>query len=450
MHLTDDTICAQATPRGTGGIGVFRVSGAAAFAICDSVLRHRRPCASHSGHTLHRAVVLAADRTAIDDVLVAVFHAPRSYTGEDVVEISCHGGPVPMRGTLDALLEAGARLAEPGEFTFRAFMNGRMDLAQAEAVCDLIAAQTVEAHRAAQAQQSGKLSAAIEAIRDIFLGVLARIEASIDFPEDVGDLDTALCSSELARAREAIEQLLATANRGILYREGASVVLAGKPNVGKSSLMNALLRTSRAIVTAVPGTTRDVIEETLNVDGIPVRLFDTAGLRETDDLVEKLGVERTNASVETADLILAVLDSSEAPDADEIAFLAGIKDRSHIVVANKSDRIASVSLLAGAIAVSAVTGAGLDALEASIAERLTGGDVSHPTGVVVTHSRHRSALLRALAALDEADATLAAALPADLLAIDVRGAIDAVEDVTGRSTTDDIINEIFSRFCIGK
>jgi len=452
MYCGEDTICAPATPPGTGGIGVLRVSGPTAFQVADKVLVHARLTSDYRGHTLHRATLIdVADRHVIDDVLVAVFHAPASYTGEDVVEISCHGGALPIGLSTQALIASGARLAEPGEFTFRAYMNGKMDLAQAEAVCDLITAQTAEAHRAAVSQHGGQLSSAINAIRDILLGLLARIEASIDFPEDIGELSIGLCRTDLADATERICSLLNTANRGILYRQGARVVLTGLPNVGKSSLMNALLRTSRAIVTPMPGTTRDVIEETMNVHGIPVRLIDTAGWLETTDLIERLGVERTQSSVESADLVLVILDASvpQTPEVKQI--LQRTARQPHLVVANKIDLAQTQSNTpVGALAVSALTGQGIDEIEMAIATRLCDGTASPGTEAVVTHARHRNALLRARERIDDAFATIDAEMPADFIAIDVRGAITQIEEVTGRSTSDDIITEIFSRFCIGK
>jgi tRNA modification GTPase len=286
------------------------------------------------------------------------------------------------------------------------------------------------------------------------LGVLARIEASIDFPEDVGELDTSLCRDELNRAASEIRTLLVTADQGMLYREGALVVLAGRTNAGKSSLMNALLRVSRAIVTPIPGTTRDVIEETLNVGGIPVRLADTAGIRETEDIVEQLGVERSRRSVAEAALVVLVVDGSRPVTAEDDALLDSLSGRRFLIVENKAD-IATESLprLPGAVAVSALTGAGLDDLEAAIARHLLGSDQPLDTmgqQAVITHARHKNALVLAGERLVHADDTLAASMPPDFLAIDVRGAISALEEITGVSTPDDIINEIFSRFCIGK
>ncbi len=447
----DETICALATPLGVGGIGVIRVSGPGAFAVVDRITwrPNHTPCAAFAGYTLHRADVVQATGEIIDDVLLAVFHAPRSYTGEDVVEISAHGGPIPLRQILARLLAGGARMARPGEFTQRAFLNGKMDLAQAEAVGDIIAAQTEQAHRLARRQSEGRLSKAVAEARDTILGVLARIEASIDFPEDVGELDTALCRRELASAERQIGALLATADGGILYREGLKVVLAGRPNVGKSSLLNALLRTNRAIVTPVPGTTRDVIEETLNLRGIPIRAVDTAGLRQTDDEVERIGVERTQASLADADIVLLVLDAAQGMTAEDAALLLDLAGRPHLVVWNKWDQMPGQEPPADGVGVSALTGWNLAALEDALAELALGGK-TEPEGAFVTHARHKNALLAAQDRLAEAQKTLNAALPADFVSIDVRGALNALGEITGETATDDIIAEIFSKFCIGK
>jgi len=403
MLPDEDTICALATPPGTGGIGVIRVSGPAAFAIVDRATwrPNHTPCAGWAGYTLHRADIVHPTGEVIDGVLLAVFHAPRSYTGEDVVEISGHGGPVPLRQILARLMQCGARMARPGEFTQRAFLNGKLDLAQAEAVGDIIAARTEEAHRLARRQSEGRLSSAVKEIREIVLGVLARIEASIDFPEDVGELDTDACLSELASAERRVGVLLATADQGILYREGLKVVLAGRPNVGKSSLLNALLRADRAIVTPVPGTTRDVIEETLNLRGIPLRVVDTAGLRETEDEVEQIGVARTRASLADADIALLILDAT----------------------AGETDALAEMAL---------------------------GGRAADTEDTFVTHARHKQALETAQARLTDARKTINAALPADFVSIDVRGVLDALGEITGETAGEDVISEIFARFCIGK
>ena len=448
----EDTICALATPPGTGGLGVIRVSGPAAFAIVDRATwrPNHTPCAGWAGYTLHRADIVHPTGEVIDSVLLAVFHAPRSYTGEDLVEISAHGGPVPLRQILGRLLQCGARVARPGEFTQRAFMNGKMDLAQAEAVGDIIAARTEQAHRLARRQSEGRLSVAVGEVREIALGVLARIEASIDFPEDVGELDTDACRSEIAQAERKVGALLANADQGILYREGLKVVLAGRPNVGKSSLLNALLRADRAIVTAVPGTTRDVIEETLNLRGIPLRAVDTAGLRETEDEVERIGVARTRASLADADIALLILDATSGETEEDTALRAELAGCPHIVVWNKWDLKPGEDPPAHGIVVSAMTGWNLFALEDALAEMALGGRSADTEDTFVTHARHKQALESALARLMDAQKTLDAALPADFLSIDVRGVLSALGEITGETAGEDVISEIFARFCIGK
>ena len=448
----EDTICALATPSGRGGIGVIRVSGPEAFALVDRITwrPNHTPCAAFAGHTLHRADVVRPGGEVIDDVLLAVFHAPRSYTGEDVVEISGHGGPIPLGEILSRLLAAGARPAEPGEFTQRAFLNGKMDLAQAEAVGDVIAAQTEQAHRLARRQTEGRLSRVVREAREIVLGVLARIEASIDFPEDVGELDGDACQEELASSQRVIADLLATADQGILYREGLKVVLAGRPNVGKSSLLNALLRTDRAIVTPVPGTTRDVIEEALNLRGIPVRVVDTAGLRETDDEVERIGVGRTRDSVSDADIVVLVLDATAGETIEDTLLRTEMSQRPCVLVWNKWDLLADREPPADGLALSAATGWNLAALEDALVSLALDGQAADPEGAFVTHARHKRALQAAQERLGDAQKTLAASLPADFVSIDVRGALDALGEITGETASEDVIAEIFSKFCIGK
>ncbi len=333
-----------------------------------------------------------------------------------------------------------------GEFTLRAYLNGKMDLAQAEAVCDTINARTTEAYELARAQQTGRLSAEVNSIRDKILGIVARIEATIDFPEDVGEFDRDECEAQLADLLNAIEVLCASASRGILYRDGISVVIAGPPNAGKSSLLNALLRADRAIVTPIPGTTRDVIEESIDIQGIPVRLSDTAGLRETDDAVERIGVERTWATLLNADIAVIVHDAL-SEECDSVPF-----NGPQISVWNKidllSDRRAVPPNVTG---VSALTGEGIDLLEAKIAEiALAGVGQIDKESVTVTHARHLSALVEAAESLRRAQQTLAEDLPLDFLSIDAQSALSAIGQITGETAPQEIINEIFHRFCIGK
>lgn len=450
----DDTICALATPPGTGGLGVIRVSGSRAFAIADAVSHCPRDSsyASLKGHTLHRTQIIGGDGAHIDDVLVSVFHAPRSYTGENVIEISAHGGVVPLRRILARLLECGARLARPGEFTQRAFLSGKIDLVQAEAVADIIAARTDEAHSLAQRQGEGALSRRIAAVRATLMDILARIEASIDFPEETGELDLAACARDMDTADADIAALLATADNGILLREGATLVLAGRPNVGKSSLLNLLLRASRAIVTPIPGTTRDTLEETLNLRGIPLRAIDTAGLRDTDDLVEKLGVERARDAMTRADFVLLVLDASTGEMPDDTLLRGTLIGRPHIVVWNKWDLVETDKTCTGGIPLSAATGWNVTALENAIADALFAHAAAPAAAdtAIVSHARHRRALEVARESIADARRTMDAVLPADFLAIDMRGALSALGEITGETATVDIIQEIFSRFCIGK
>lgn len=463
----DDTICALATPSGAGGLGVLRVSGPEAFAVVDGVTRRRagRSCGSYRGHTLHRAVVVDTSGEGIDDVLLAVFHAPRSYTGEDVVEISAHGGPVPLRRILGRLLECGARLAQSGEFTQRAFLHGKMDLAQAEAVGDMIAARTDEAHALAVRQGEGHLSGAVRAVREGLLGALARIEASVDFPEEVGPLDAPGLARDIDAADAAVLGLLRTAGRGILVREGLTLVIAGRPNVGKSSLLNCLLRVSRALVSPVPGTTRDTVEEAFSLRGIPLRAIDTAGVRDTSDVVEGMGVARTRDALARADFVLLVRDASAGQTLEDVALQASLAGRGHLVVWNKWDLVGGGESQAGMGSVSvggvagvplcAATGWNVAALEDAIADAVLGagraldaGDAGG--GAVVSHARHRRALESACESLRAARRTLEGDLPPDFVAIDVRGALDALGEVTGETAGSDIIGEIFGRFCIGK
>ena len=331
------------------------------------------------------------------------------------------------------------------------FLNGKMDLAQAEAVGDIIAAQTELSHRLARRQSEGHLSRAVAEVRGMVLGVLAQIEASIDFPEDVGELDTGLCLQELTQAAQKMETLLATADAGILTREGLKVVLVGRPNVGKSSLLNALLRTNRAIVTPIPGTTRDVIEETLNLRGIPLRAVDTAGLRETADEVEQIGVARTRESVADADLVLLVLDAAMDETPEDAALRSELAAHAPLIVWNKWDLLREDQQRPDdGIPISAATGWNLSGLEDAIAERALGGSAPNTEGAAITHARHKHALETALARLSDARQTLLADLPADFVSIDVRGALEALGAITGETATEDMLAEIFSKFCIGK
>jgi tRNA modification GTPase len=457
MYALDDTIAAIATPVGAGGIGIVRLSGPEALPILRALLSRRGDVAPRAlcyGH-----IVDPEGGQVVDEVLAAYMPAPRTYTRQDVVEINCHGGPAPLRRVLDLCLAHGARLAGPGEFTLRAFLNGRIDLAQAEAVADLVEAKTDAGLRLAVAQLEGHLSHRIRDVRARLLEALAWVEASIDFEED--EIPPYAVDDELEAAQGALQSLIDGAEQGIVYRQGMRTAIVGQPNVGKSSLLNALLRAERAIVTPIPGTTRDTLEETLNLRGIPLVLVDTAGIRsDTRDMAEDLGVERSRAALARADLALLVIDGSAPLTAEDrrIAALVGAKPA--IVAVNKIDLrdggeagLADASDLlphAPRVELSALTGAGLDALERAIEEVVFAGQVMASDAALVSHPRHRDVLRRAVEHVAAAVAARDAGLPPDLMSIDLSAAVDALGEITGETVSETLLETIFGRFCIGK
>lgn len=459
-YIMSDTITAIATGLAPCGIGVLRVSGDDAFSVAEAIftVRSGAPVSDFPSHTVHYGLLVdPTSAEEIDHVILTVFRAPGSYTGEDVVEISCHGGLATVRKALEATLRAGARLAEPGEFTKRAFLNGRLDLAQAEAVNDLIRAGTDGAQRIARMQLDGGLSRRVEDLEDGLMSVLARIEASIDFPDDVEEPERQAVLESLRETAGGIAELIQTFSRGRIYREGIRMVIAGRPNVGKSSLLNALLREARAIVTPIPGTTRDTIEETLSIRGIPIVAIDTAGLRESADAVEQIGVERAEQSLAAADLILFVFDAYEGLTEEDSSLLARMPERPVIVAANKIDLLPADEREIPAVAaggapmlqVSATTGEGLDDLEAAI-ESLVGGGGIATDSVLVSNARHKEALESAAASLDQAIATLKSGEPFDLASVDLMAARAYLGEITGETASEDLVDRIFSEFCIGK
>jgi len=475
--MQNDTIAAIATPPGVGGIGVIRVSGNDAFSLVLPLLRRPggRTDLPPSHLLTYGHVIDPSTREVLDEVLVAFMRAPHTYTREDVVEIQGHGGPLILRRILRAVLTQGARMANPGEFTLRAFLNGRLDLAQAEAVMDLIEAQTEAGQRLALQQLRGRLSKEVEAARSAMLGVVARIEASIDFPEE--DVPTPMADELcplIVEAQQHVDGLLAGSEQGRLYRQGLRTAIIGRPNVGKSSLLNALLRAERAIVTPIAGTTRDTVEEVANLRGVPLHLIDTAGITPSDDPVEQIGVQRSRAAAETADIVLLVFDGSEPLTEQDRRVSSELQamgfgttpaqngsfsgHRAVIVVLNKSDREQRIEVNglrqvwpnATFVPTSALTSEGLSELEETIAELVLGSKVLSSESVLVTSVRHQEALRRAAGHLRAAISSLERALPLDFVSIDLRAAYDDLGEVTGETASDDLLDRIFSEFCIGK
>ncbi len=480
----DDTICAIATPIGEGGIGIVRVSGPDALRLASKIVLLRRGgnLEEMKSHQLYLAAVTllaegAEDRDLsqhgtkqLDEALVVSMRAPHSYTGEDVVEIHCHGGGIILATVCDALIRSGARIAEPGEFTRRAFLHGRLDLTQAEAVLDTIRATTTMSLLMAQEQLKGSLSEKVEQMRKEFIHVLAHLEAGLDFVEDdIIFLEQQELKSVLESINRDLTRLLATSEEGRIIREGVVTVIIGRPNAGKSSLLNALLDTSRAIVSAVPGTTRDVIEETVNVEGILLRLLDTAGIREAGDEIEEEGIRRTTEAREHAELVLLIIDGSrDLSDADG-HILKSCSHKKHVVVLNKSDLpgkticeadIMSIldecemedeqALRTKVVSISAKTGDGLDQLRTMIRQVVLGPRLESQDSVLVTRLRHKQAFVSAQESVANALIAIEEDLSGDCVAVDLRAALSSLGEITGSVSTDDILDQIFAEFCIGK
>lgn len=476
----EDTICAVATPAGEGGIGIVRISGRGALVVAEQIVRLRsnQSLARVSSHTLHLADILVRDHSGdrsvaahhrfpsgeaiIDEGLVVYMKGPHSFTAEDVVEIHCHGSGVVLGRVCEACVSAGARLAEPGEFTKRAFLNGRLDLSQAEAVLDTVKARSDAALRVAQRHLRGELGQYVTALRSRLLGLLAHVEAGIDFvEEEIAFVGREELIGSLEDTVRAIDTLLVTAETARVLREGARVVIMGRPNAGKSSLLNRLLREDRAIVTDVPGTTRDVLEESVMWGGLAVTLLDTAGLRETEDVVEQEGIRRARLAQESGDMALHVLDAVQLNVNGLEGRIPDSRRRQDLILLNKSDLVDAASLehlvrsveerTGGSVhCISARTGAGVEELRELIRSRLSGSSLEAGEGVVVTSMRHRLALTRARRMVGEALESTRKGREPEFVALDLRGACDALGEITGVITSDEILNRIFAEFCIGK
>lgn len=456
VYSLDDTIAAISTPLGEGGIGIVRMSGPASAAILRRLFH---PAHQGKGAVQPRQLTLGhiidpESGDPVDEVLASSMPAPHTYTRQDVVEINCHGGIVATRRVLELCLRAGARLAGPGEFTLRAFLNGRMDLAQAEAVLDIVRAHTDAGLQVALGQLTGALSRRVGAVRHQLMDVQAHLVGSIDFPED--EIPPVEVEPALEEVLQKLDELLRSADRGIIYRQGVRTAIIGRPNVGKSSLLNALLRANRAIVTPIPGTTRDTVEETLNLGGIPLVLVDTAGLvRAPHDPIEQLGIERSHAAFQQADLVLAVFDGNMPLQPQDEDVLGLIRGKTALLVINKADlaRHIEVERMPADYPrafVSALTGEGLPELENMIMEMILGGRVSAQNELLVSNPRHKGALSAAHQSVLSALQAYRGGTPADCVTIDLAEALDMLGTITGETADEELLDTIFGQFCIGK
>jgi tRNA modification GTPase len=463
--LPNAAICAIATPVGEGGIGIIRLSGDQAVSIAARILQIRggKGVEDSVSHSLSYGIVRdPSTGERLDEVMFAVMRAPRTYTRVDTVEVYCHGGTVLLHRILDLLIRQGARLAEPGEFTKWAFLNGRIDLTQAEAVMDLIHAKSEAGQRAAMAQMGGGLHRRVERLRNEAIHLLAEIEAGIDFTEeDIQFLSQEQIRIQLTEIMAGMETLLKTAASGQAVREGIATAIIGRPNVGKSSLLNALLMQNRAIVTSVPGTTRDVLEEYLSLDGIPIRIMDTAGLRETDDLVEREGVSRSRLAIKRADFVIILLDATQALGTEESRLFEETAEKKRLIVFNKMDLLSREprnqgqheevkDVTANTVYISALTGQGIETLKEAILQEIRSGMVTCGDREAMINLRHKNLLLQAKESIDHVVSSLNEKVSAELLAVDIRTAVDRLGEITGSSTTEDLLDKIFKEFCIGK
>jgi tRNA modification GTPase len=458
-----DTIAAISTPYGTGGLGIIRISGAEAFRIAGQIFTGRRAFSEMESHTVaHGRITDPASGLMLDDVLIIKMNSPHTFTAEDVVEISCHGGIIVLKNVLSLIIRQGARTAEPGEFTKRAFLNGRLDLVQAEAVIDLINSKTDEGSQAAAAQLEGKLSERIGKARRKLIELIAHIEAVVDYPEhDIEELTGGRIYEGVRAVKAELQGIAEGFNRGRLIREGITAAIIGKPNAGKSSLLNTLAGSDRAIVTEIPGTTRDIIEEYINVGGMPVRFLDTAGIRDTSDPVEAIGVERAQKAALEAELVIAVFDAKTGILPEDIAILESVQDKKKIILINKTDIAEEAELEnmknllrseAGTpvLIASMLDGTGVAEILKEIEDLFLKGTISMNSEVLVTSVRHRQLLDNAIGSLEAAEVAHVGGLPLDFITIDIKESAEYLGQITGESVSEDVVKEIFARFCIGK
>lgn len=457
-----DTISSISTPMGEGAIAIVRLSGDEAINIADKIYKGKHKLINVDSHTINYGHILDPETNDIvEEVMVAVMRAPRTYTREDIVEINCHGGIMTVNRVLELTLSNGAKLAEPGEFTKRAFLNGRIDLSQAEATMDFIRSKTDRASKVAMQQIEGRLSTLIKGLRQSILEILAQVEVNIDYPEydDVEEATNQFLLTEAEKIKTSIEGLLQTGTQGKILREGLSTVIVGKPNVGKSSMLNNLIQDNKAIVTEIAGTTRDVLEEYVNVRGVPLRLVDTAGIRETDDIVEKIGVERSREALSKADLILYVLNYNEALTESDYQLAEVIKNEDVIVIINKTDLsqaldIEAVKQMVGVntpiVMTSMVDQSGIEQLEEKIRDLFFEGTVSNQDMTYVSNARHISLLKDAKQSISDAIIAAESGVPIDMIQIDLIKTWELLGEVIGESVADGLIDQLFSQFCLGK
>ncbi|SCI28951.1 tRNA modification GTPase MnmE [uncultured Clostridium sp.] len=456
----DDTIAAIATAPGEGGIGIIRISGEKALSIAESIFKSvtGKLIKEYNTRTLIYGTVVDGEKV-IDEALVAYMKGPKSYTGEDVIEINCHGGFISVKKILELILSKDVRLADAGEFTKRAFLNGRIDLSQAEAIIDVIKAKTDKAHEVAQSQLEGSLSKKIRELRFKVTEVLAHLEVSIDFAEeDVEEITYKTLRENAEELRSEIKKLYDTAESGKILRDGLKTVIIGKPNVGKSSLLNSILGENRAIVTDIAGTTRDVIEEFVNIKGIPLKIVDTAGIRETEDIVEKIGVEKSKESYNTADLVIMVLDSSRPLSEEDREILQTLENKKTIVLLNKTDLPQQIELdelskyvdCSSIIKISALQNKGIEELQDKIEAMVYKGSVKNSSSLMVTNSRHKDALLKAYESINDAIIAIDQNMPYDFIEVDFKNIWDYLGYINGDTVKEDLLDTIFANFCIGK
>lgn len=456
----DDTIAAIATAPGEGGIGIIRISGPKSLEVAEEIFfsMSGKKISEYPARTLIFGNIKDGDKK-IDEVLVAYMKGPNSYTAEDVIEINCHGGFISVKRILELVLSKDVRLAEAGEFTKRAFLNGRIDLSQAEAVIDVINAKTDKAHEVAENQLDGSLSNRIREFREKVTELLAQVEVAIDYPEE--DIEFIAYTTLEEKTRELnkdIKKLYETSESGKIFREGLKTVIVGKPNVGKSSLLNSILGENRAIVTDIPGTTRDVIEEFVNIKGIPLKIVDTAGIRETDDVVEKIGVEKSMASFDTADLIIMVVDSSSELSEEDREILEKVQGKETILLLNKTDlpqvideeEVKKYVNEENIIKISALHNEGIEDVHDRIEAMVYKGDIKNSSNVIITNSRHKDALYRAMKSAEDAMRAIEDRMPLDFVEVDLKNIWDYLGYINGDTVSEDLLDNIFHNFCIGK